>query len=271
MEDEQILAYDFYLNELKKIVEHLKPLFGSSNKLYVKRIGQIHFLKSIVKNLIFLRANYNQSPFTAFVTLSRMIVDHYSAFFLIASFSNENEQKLRYYLIMIASLEGRIKTMSEFEKSLNNLPSEVIKGNQEAIKNDLIAVEIFSQRIIKENLNEIVDDKHIRKRNWKFPNLIPAENKNFYNWQELYNIAKIPSHFSKAIQQHFSEFTHGLGLTILYTDNKLDSKLSIIAILCLIQSLIGKVILDEYKTELKSLNLDEKFIYNCNYNWENWK
>src|SRR5690606_18098745 len=130
-------------------------------------------------------------------------------------------QKLRYYLLMLASLEGRIKTMTEFEESLNNLPAEVIRGNQEFKKLDENSIHIFLQKIEKENLEKIVDIKHIKKRNWKFPNSIPAGNKISYNWQELYKIAKIPSNFSKAIQQHFSEFTHGLGLTILYTDNKI--------------------------------------------------
>lgn len=228
-------------------------------------------MSSIVKNLTFLRDNFDTSPFTTFATLSRMIVDHYSAFFLISSFSNNNEQKLRYYLLMLASLEGRIKTMTEFEKSVNNLPAEVIAGNQEAIKHDENTIQIFLLKIKKESLEEIVDYKHIRKRNWKFPNLIPAGNKNSYNWQELYKIAKIPSNFSKAIQQHFSEFTHGLGLTILYTDNKIESKLSIVALLSIIQSLVGKIIMDEYSMELQELSLNKNFVYNCNLNWEQWK
>lgn len=268
--NEQISVYDLYLNELKKMAEHLNQYF-ENNDLFLKNIGQVHLFRSIIKNLIFLRDNFESIPFTAFATLSRMLIDHYSAFFLITSFSNKNEQNLRYYLLMLGSLEGRVKTMTEFEKSLKNLPEEVIKRNQEAIKLDKDSINIFIQKIEKKNLNKIVNNKHITNRNWKFPNSIPASNKNYYNWQELYIIAKIPSNFSKVIQKHFSEFTHGLGLTILYTDNNVESKISIIALLSVIESLVGKIIIKEYSKELKDLSLNEQFIYNCNLNWENWK
>lgn len=171
---------------------------------------------------------------------------------------------------MISSLEGRVKTMSEFEKSIKNLPNEIIKNNYEAIKNDEKNIQIFLQKIGEEKLEKITDYKHIEKRNWKFPSLISARNKNYYNWQELYKIAKIPPNFSKAIQQHFSEFTHGLGLTILYTDDKIKPKLSIIGILSIIQSLIGKIIMNEYSMEIQELNLNKNFVHNSNYNWKNW-
>lgn len=271
MEDDQILVFDFYLQELEKILNYLNPSLGINDNLYEKRIGTFRFFQSIIKNLKFLRINYEKSPFTSFATLSRMIVDHYSAFFLISSHSSLDHQKLRYYLLMIGSLEGRIKTISDFQESMNNLPSEVIFDNQKAISHDENAVDIYLQKLESENLINIVEKKHIDKRNWKYPGEMPAKNENFYNWQELYKIAKIPGHFSKAIQQHFSEFTHGLGLTILYTEEKSDSKQSIIAILCIIQSLIGKIMINEYSIELKELNLSEQFTYDCNFNWNNWK
>lgn len=271
MKDDQISVYDFYFVELEKIMAYLNPSLGNDNNLFDKRIATFHVFRSIAKNLKFIRTNYNESPFSAFATLSRMIVDNYSAFFLISSFSNNDEQKLRYYLYMIGSLEGRIKTMSDFENSLKNLSKEISQGNQKAIERDQKAVQNFINKIKLEKLANITEEKHIKKRNWKFPNEVPAENKTFYTWQELYKIAKIPSNFSKAIQQHFSEFTHGLGLTILYTEEKLDSKQSILAILSIIQSLIGKIILEEFQEELKDLTLDENFIYNCNYNWQHWR
>lgn len=271
MDEDQIAAFDFYFLELEKIVNYLNSTLGNDKNLFEKRIAIFHVFKSIVKNLKFLRTNYEESPFATFASLSRMIVDHYSGFFLLSTYSNLDEQKLRFYLFMIASLEGRAKTMSEFETSvINNLPQEVILGNKKAIKHDENAAQKFIKKIEVENLSNITKEIHIKNRNWKFPSDVPAKNNTFYNWQELYKIAKIPSHFAKAIQQHFSEFTHGLGLTILYTEEKLDSKMSIIAILSIIQSLIGKIISNEFSEELKDLNLNPNFIFNCNYNWENW-
>lgn len=271
MEDEQISSYEFYFLELEKIVNHLNQIHGTNNNLYEKKIGLFHIFRSLFKNLKFLKLTYDESPFTAFATLSRMIIDHYSVFFLISSYSSQEIQKLRYYLLMIASLEGRSKTMSDFEKSLSNLPNEISISNQEAIKHDKNTVQIFLKKLEKENLKELISNSHFTKRNWKFPGEKQAGNKNFYNWQELYHIAKIPDNFSKSIQKHFSEFTHGLGLTVLYTEEKSTSKLSILAMLSIIQSLIGKILLTEFSNELQNLEINPQFIYNCNYNWENWK
>ncbi len=271
MEDKQILVFESYFFELEKIVNHLNPIYGTSNNLFEKKIGVFHVFGSLYKNLKFLNSTRDDCPFASFATLVRMIIDHYSVFFLISSYSSQEVQKLRYYLLMMASLEGRSKTMSDFEKSLSNLPIEISIANQEAIKHDEDSVQAFIQKIERENLKGLTLESHINKRNWKFPSEREAGNKNFYNWQELYQIAKIPDNFSKSIQQHFSEFTHGLGLTVLYTEEKSDSKLSIIAILSMIQSLIGKIMIDEFSNELQNLQLDSQFVYNCNYNWENWK
>lgn len=271
MKDEQILAYEFYFSELEKIVNHLNLTYGENNNLYQKKIGIFHVFRSLYKNLKFLNVTIDESPFTVFATLSRMIIDQYSVFFLISSHSSEEIQKLRYYLLMISSLEGRSKTMADFEESLSNLALDISESNKKYIKHDIDTVKLFLQKIEKENLSEIVDSSHIRRRNWRFPCEKPAGNKNTYNWQELYKISKIPDNFSKTIQQHFSEFTHGLGLTVLYADEKSVSKLSILAVLTIIQSYIGKIIMNEFSNELQNLEINPQFIYNCNYNWNNWK
>lgn len=271
MVDKQILVFEFYFFELEKILNHLHPVYGTSYNLFEKKIGVFHVFKSLHKNLKFLNSTRDNCPFTSFATIARMIIDHYSVFFLISSSSSEEVQKLRYYLLMMASLEGRSKTISEFEKSLSNLSIEISIANQEVIKEDENSVQVFMQKIKKENLKRLTSESNINKRNWKFPSERKAGNNNFYNWQELYQIAKIPDNFSKSIQQHFSDFTHGLGLTVLYTEEKLDSKLSIIAILSIIQSLIGKIMINEFSNELENIELNDQFVYNCNYNWENWK
>ncbi len=271
MDDKQIFVFEQYFFEIQKISNHLSSIYGFKDQLFERKAGIYFIFKSLFKNLKFLSETKNEIPYTAFVTLSRMIIDHYSVLYIMSSFSTIEAQKLRYYLLMISSLEGRLKTICDFEKSLINIPMEIIKKNQELINYDNSIIEIFLKKIKSENLNEITTQKNILKRNWKFPIGKKAGNGNFYNWQELYQIAKIPENFTKPIQQHFSEFTHGLGLTLLYSDKETDSKLSIIALLSVIQSLIGKIMISEYSKDLKDLQLSSFFIYNCNYNWDNWK
>lgn len=271
MEPDQIEHYNFYLKELEKIRTHLMPEFGISTNLFDFKIGIFHLFNSITKSLRFISENHENSPFPTFATLARMAVDNYSIFYLLASYDTLEIRKLRYYLYVMASLDGRIKTVSDFEKATKNLPTEVVAGNKKLIEHDKSTIAIFQKKIISESLQTLTNEKIIEKMNWKFPSERPAGNKNFYNWQELYQISKIPSHFSKAIQQHFSEFTHGLGLSMLYSDEKSESKQSIIGILSIILSLKGKIIMEIFSEKLINCDIDKNFIFNCNYNWENWK
>lgn len=271
MENKHILVFKFYFLEIEKILNHLNPTLGVSNNLYEKKVGVFHIFRSLYNNLKFLEVTFENSTTTAFTTLARMIIDHYSVFFLISTYSSKEIQNLRYYLLMIGSLEGRSKTMHEFEESLLNVPIGISANNQNSIKTDKETINKFLKKIEKENLEKLTSESNISKRNWKFPSEKNARNGKFYNWQELYQVSKIPSNYSKAIQNHFSEFTHGLGMTVLYIENNIDSKISIIAILSVIQSLIGKIMMEEFSEELQNIELNSNFVYHCNYNWENWK
>lgn len=271
MEPEQIEYYNFYFKELEKIREHLNPKYGTSKNLFDFKIGVFHLFSSITKSLKFFGDNNEVSPFPVFATIARMLVDNYSVFYLLASYDTNEIQKLRYYLYMMASLDGRVQTASNFAKATKNLPPEVLLGNEILIEHDKISIEKFKEKIIYENLQNITSESILKKMNWKFPSDRPAGNKNFYNWQELYQISRIPNHFSKAIQQHFSEFTHGLGLSMLYSNEKTESKQSVIGILSIIQSLIGKIVMEIFNEDLSDLEIDKNFIFNCDYNWNNWQ
>ena len=271
MEPDQIEYYKIYLIELEKIRIHLMPKYGMSKNLFDFKTGIFHLFNSITKSLKFIGENYENAPFPAFTSLARMAVDNYSVFYLLASYDTLENQKLRYYLYMMASLDRRIQTASDFEKATKNLPSEVVAGNKKLIEHDKSSIEIFKQKIISEKLENIASNKVQEKMNWRFPSERIAGNKNFYNWQELYQISKIPAHFSKAIQQHFSEFTHGLGLSMLYSDEISDSKQSTIGILSILQCLIGRIIVDLFSENLADCDINKTFIDNCNFHWEHWK
>lgn len=267
MERLEIVYYDLYLKQLKIITDSLEQKY-SSNNLFDSRIGTFHQFRSIVKNLDFLLETNESSSFTTFTTLSRMIIDNYATFFLVTSYNSVEEQELRYALCFIDSLKSRIKTTTEFAAALKNIPKEIIEVNKKSIEHDRKAIEKFTSNIYSNNLNRLVGNKIIEKSNWKFQSSIAAKNGHSYSWEEMYQIAKIPKHFSSAIQNHFSQFTHGLALSILYNNGNEDSKESVLAILNMIQMFIGKIMIDKFAEDLKNSNIEQDFVKVCNHIWE---
>lgn len=270
MEHSEIVYYNLYLGQLQIIKDCLKQKYNS-NKLFDSQVGSFHMFQSIVVNLSFLSKNNESSSFTTFTTLSRMIIDNYATFFLITSFNTKEEQELRYALYFIDSLKCRIKTTTDFAAALKNIPEHILEINKKAIENDKLAIEKFISKIYSKELNNLIEEKVIEKSNWKFPSIKTAKNGNFYSWEELYQIAKIPKHFSSAIQSHFSQFTHGLALSILYNNGNPESKESILGILNIVQLLIGKIMIDRFSDDLKDSKIEGRFIEACNYHWNNWK
>lgn len=267
MEQSEINYYVLYLKQLQIITDSLEIKYNSNN-LFDRRIGVFHQFRSIVTNLNFLSETNESSSFTTFATLSRMIIDNYATFFLVTSYNTNEEQELRYALCFIDSLKSRIKTTTEFASAQKNLPKDIIEINKKAIENDRIAIERFSSNIYSKKLNTLVNDKIIEKANWKFQSSMIAKNGHSYSWEEMYQIAKIPKHFSSAIQNHFSQFTHGLALSVLYNNGNKDSKESILAILNMIQMLIGKIMIERYSEDLKNSRIDKEFIEVCNLTWK---
>lgn len=271
MEYTEKLCFKLYLGQLQIIKDFLNPRFGKSINLYDKKIGTFHIFRSIHSNLNFLYETYEISSFAVFATLARMIIDSYSIFYIITSHLSDDEQRLRYYLLFIGSLDGRIKTTIDFAQSVNNIPKEVLKENDVMFRHDRSVIQNFTEKIYAEKLDILVQDSVIKTTNWKFPSSIPAGNKKSYSWQELYQIAKIPKNFAKAIQSHFSEFSHGLALSILYTEEKNSSKESIAAVINILQTLMGKIMLNTYSEELKDTSIERNFIDICNHHWDTWK
>lgn len=267
MEQFEIDYYVLYLKQLRIITNSLEKKYNSNN-FFDSKIGVFHQFRSIVTNLNFLLETNHLSSFTTFTTLARMIIDNYATFFLVTSYNSKEEQELRYALFFIDSLKSRIKTTTEFASAQKNIPEEIIEVNKKEIENDIKAIGRFTSNINARKLNTLVDDKIIEKSNWKFQSSMKAKNGHTYSWEEMYQIAKIPKHFSSAIQNHFSQFTHGLALSILYNNGNKDSKESILGILNMIQILIGKIMIGKFNDDLKNSEIEIEFIEVCNLTWE---
>jgi len=146
-----------------------------------------------------------------------------------------------------------------------------LQGNIDSNLHDSTVIKKNLGIIEKNGLDLLVEKFVIENHNWKFVSSYPAKNKKTYSWQELYNIAKIPKHFSKAIQNHFSSFTHGLGLAILYTEGNNESLNYIYDTILILQAVTGKIMRLNYSKELENLNFNNEFIEIGEEVWSNWE
>ena len=264
-------SYLIYLRELEKINETLFSLYGDSNNLYNHKIGVYKIFRALTLNFRFIYETADISSKQTVITLARTIIDHYSILSLLSCYSTRNEQSLRYYLYLMESLYERIKIINDFSSNLDNVDPEILKGNSDSNSHDEYVINRILQIIKEQKLDLLVEESVILSYNWRFPSEYPAGNKRIYNWQELYNIAKIPRHFSKAIQNHFSSFTHGLGLTILYSEDTPEATIYVYDFIAIIQTLTGKIMTSNYTKELEKLEFNEEFVSMGEEGWNNWK
>ncbi len=273
-EEKEIIInnYLFCLNELQKIFQPLKTLYDNHANLYDKRNGAYSLFKNLYLNLDFLNQTKSIITTQALVTLSRNIIDNYSVLYLFTSYSTKEEQQLRYYLYLLDSLHNRSETIREFsEKITTYIPEEGFASANESTDNDSKTINYLLFKIEDENLSKLVKKEVINMRNWKFKSEFPSK-KNSYNWQELSQIAKIPEHFSSAVQKQYSAYVHGLGLSILYKENN-DTNIedAVFSFLTAIQTLIAKIVLKEFQDNLKDINIEKDFIDLIREIDTNWK
>ncbi|OYU78862.1 MAG: hypothetical protein CFE23_16645 [Flavobacterium sp. BFFFF1] len=270
MEQNTHRRFQICLIELEKINDTLSELYLDSNNLYNHKIGIFKIFRKLVINLRFMYETSEVSSQQITLSLGRMIIDHYSILYLLSTHSSRKEQLLRYYLYLIDSLQSRINTIQDFSSNFSEMSEEILKNNEISNSHDQNVVIKLKEFIFENKLNDIANEKDLENSNWKFVSSHPAK-KNVYSWQELYNISKIPEHFSKAIQNHFSTFTHGLGMTILYSEDNPESTLYVYEFVTLIQALIGKMMLLNYPEELKNLELRQDFLDSGEAGWNDWK
>jgi hypothetical protein len=272
-EKEKIMkAYMFCLNELQKIFQPLKTLYDNHSNLLDKRNGTYSLFKNLYLNLDFLNQTKSIITTQALVTLSRNIIDNYSVLYLFTSYSTKEEQQLRYYLYLIDSLHNRSDIISDFsEKITTYIPPEGLASAKNSTENDSKIIDYLTFKIENENLSNLVKKEVINMRNWKFKSEFPSKN-NSYNWQELSQIAKIPAHYSSAVQKQYSAYVHGLGLSILYKEaNDTNVEDSVFSFLIAIQALIGQIVLKEFQDDLKDINIENEFIDLIKEISTNWK
>lgn len=267
------MDYHFGLKELQKLIVSLKSLENSNLNKLEKEIGLYYLIVNLCSNLDLVRhLAISGAKTQPIVTLGRMIIDNYSILFLLSSYSTKEEQKLRYYLYLLDSINMRSESIQTFYEGVENqLTLQDRIENKKIISYDKKITSSLKSKIKNENLESITSEKDLNKYNWKFQSNIKAKNNSFYNWNELYNIAKIPKHFSETIQKHFSAFVHGLGTVLIYEQKNKPMEESVMSLLMIIQFLMAQIIINEYPEQTKTVVLDEEFKLNMHESWNNWK
>lgn len=264
------LSFDSCLIELQKIEHILDRSINNKSQLLNRKIGVFNIFKNHISNLIILKKlNKENCNTQSFATLSRMIIDNYAGFYLLTAHSDENEKQLRYYLYLMDSLQSRINSISDLENSLkNNKLVESFDSSSDIIIHDKKAITTIIEKIKTEKLDSLASQKIIENKNWKY--ISGNSNKERYSWEELYNISKIPEHFSKMIQNHYSTYAHGLGMTILYSERNETLIKSTFLFFALIQLNLAKIIINEFEIDIIKANLDNNFIAQMEFHWDNW-
>lgn len=267
------MNYEFSLNELQKLVISLRELENPKLDKLDKEVGLYYLIVNICSNLDLMKhLSLSGAKTQPLLTLARMIIDNYSILFLLSSYSTEEEQTLRYYLYLLDSITIRSESVKNFYESIEDKLTEQHRiDNANLIVHDKKVVDLLQNRIKNESLESITHTKDMEKYNWKFQSIMKAKNNSYYNWNELYNIAKIPKHFSETIQKHFSAFVHGLGTVIIYNQKNKVMEESVISLLMIVQFLIAQIIINKYPHQTKDITLHKDFIFNMHESWNNWK
>lgn len=248
--------------------------YESLQDLGSRKLGVFKYLKNLLLNLDVMQNLSNSDSIASFLTINRMIIDSYSVFYLIAFHSSIQERNIRYYMYLIDGIKTRTKTVREFESKAFNS----VKLNKDirtlVYEQDTKSIRLLTELIKNENTNNYVCDEIIQANNWKFinPKNFNSIKKNSYSWLELYKLAKIPEHYSISFQNYYSTFVHGLGTTLLTNTNydKMPIICASLNLTSIIQSIIIKIILIEYKDELLSFKLDSQFEKYIDLHWDKW-
>lgn len=264
-------TFDSSIKELEKIEYILDKNYPQNTSILNRNIGIYKIFKNIISNLRLLKdLDSKECATQPFATLSRMIIDNYSILYLISKHSDSKEQDLRYYLYLMDSLNGRINSITNFSDQVqNNSLIKDFKESKDTIEHDERAINTITKLIEKNKLDELVPKKVIEDRNWKFTTGIKSK-KNRLSWIDLYNIARIPNKFSEIIQNHYSTYTHGLGMTILYESRNDTFFKSTFLLLTLLNLNIARILIDEYKLQPGKMNLDPEFLIYVKHQWENY-
>jgi hypothetical protein len=272
--EESRKEYLLCLNELTKVLNSLKKLdlIESHNN---RKIGMYKFLKNFSSSFSILYEISKTNSISSLFTINRMIIDNYAIFYLLLLHSSEEEKNIRYYLFLMDGIKTRSNLVTNFLSNTQEVIKQMTENNTQLVADsDKEILMILRTFIDKNNINGIVSNEIIDQNNWKFKDPSSKKNKreNSFNWVDLYNIAKIPNHYSIAFQNYYSSYVHGLGMSIL-NQPKSNSELIpslVLSVTSIIQSMLIKIISLEYNDYVKTNDMDSKFLDKMNHHWENW-
>lgn len=260
--------------EIERVFQCLKD-YESNSSFESKKVGIYKYLKKLIPcfDILFEVSKLNSTQ--SLITQLRMIVDNYVILYLFTNFSSKEEQLLRYYLFLLDATSSRPKIINNFASNIKHqIPDEAYENANIAVASDNKTTVDLIKLINERQLDAIANKEIISSSNWKFKDKNEKnQNKNRYIWTELYTIAKIPNHHAQILQNYFSSFVHGLGLSLNIKADEEDLTFVILSLdySVILMSLIIKIIITEFDEETKNLNLHPMILKIINQNWNNWK
>jgi len=235
------------------------------------RQGQYLISKDLYYRFKSLCLILNTPSEAALYSISRGIIDTYSVLYMISCFSGKEENYLRYLLYLLDAVRSRSNSLDIFTKNVDNLSKDSLTGIQMAKQSDLEAENRILDIIKQKKWTFKIDESNIQKSNWKYIDISGKFYKNAYNWNELYQIARIPPHLSIMFNSLYSSFIHGLGVSIMKSENddKVQDQFTVDFFMLLIGFII-KINNINFPNELKEFNSKcvDQFIIDSS--WELW-
>ena len=268
------IEYLLSRNEIIKVMDGLHVYEGIVN-LNSRKVGMYKFIKKLLPSFDILYQVSSLNSIASVLTLNRMIIDHYAVFYLLTSFSTEQERNLRYYLYLIDGIKTRSNVLRDFiSKVSTNTYDKAYQNINSVLQIDSKSISDLQTYINTNNVDSYITERIIQQNNWKFVDRSSYKKvrDNSYSWIQLYKLARIPEKYSNAFQKHYSSYVHGLGITLMNNseEDHLPLVCSALSLTAIILSLIIKILLEEYSDKLNNVNLNPNFTTYMNHNWENW-
>ncbi|MEM5564386.1 hypothetical protein WNY78_04705 [Psychroserpens sp. AS72] len=253
---------------MEKTIEFIH---GKEEKFTTREIGILKLTKNLIECFSVLEHLLKNHSLQAILSMHRTIIDNYSVLYLITEKGTLLEKDIRYKLFLLDAINSKHEVVNKFKKDSEKDPKKYnLEDNNKAIEKDL-----RNKRKFNLDLEKFVNNKQLAKNiltqnNWKFKDILnngKQQNKNRYNWIDLYQIARIPEHHSFVFQKYYSSFTHGLGLSIFTREE--NEILPFIATTYTTTALIGTITIEMLIKHFKintrkanlSKNLESSFVY----------
>lgn len=211
---------------------------------------EAHFLCGVIKTLrSFLTVICNEDFCSASI-LIRSIADRVSILRLVFANNNASEREYRYDLYMLDGCREREKLLSikptreECKSGLDYLT--LAKQHQEASDNTSLAVQFFTDKLNHHEYAMKYPQFHhnvLKNSNWRFNHPGKVDNKGKTpkkTWKEMYALIAPEEAIVSMYSGYFSQFTHGLLLSLLSENYQVKDYHSLIVIAMSLQRVISK-------------------------------